>query len=190
MTNTNTRTTLRPLLLAVTFTDTEARFVMQHGDGLELVAPLPLMVDMSQQGDEYAVTLFTADAPSVRLFGFNVAADSPLLLTLCRELVSLCERCNAPGALPVDRPGYSEMLCLTCAQAARREDDAAQALHAALWPAVQAWARTWAAQGVRPGALAAMLEVEGIHWHPLGALHSPGTSGEGAELAVRGALAD
>lgn len=82
------RLVLRPLLLGVTFTDTEARFTVQQqeGRGLELVAPVPLIVDMRERGAEYDVDLFTLDhAPA---FSFSAPADSPALLELCREMLS------------------------------------------------------------------------------------------------------
>lgn len=81
------RLVLRPLLLGVTFTDTEACFTVQQqeGRGLELVAPVPLIVDMRERGAEYDVDLFTLDhAPA---FSFSAPADSPALLELCREML-------------------------------------------------------------------------------------------------------
>lgn len=82
-----------------------------------------------------------------------------------------CDTCGREDALPMpQRPGNLGYLCPTCAARAAAEDAAAAHLHALLLPVLGQWARHWGAAGVRPSALASLLSLEGLYWHPLGAL--------------------
>ncbi|WP_216319764.1 hypothetical protein [Deinococcus aestuarii] len=93
-----------------------------------------------------------------------------------------CDACGKPDALPtIYRPGGLEYLCPACTSRAALRDSAGAHLHALLWPAVETWAQHWHAAGLKPGDLAALLDLEGGYWHPLGALAREG----GAEDAVR-----
>jgi hypothetical protein len=79
---------LRPLLLALDFTGTEARFTVQTGRAVVLTAPMPLRVKLTERPEEVDVDVLAPDrAP---LFAFSVRLDTPegaaLLARICREL--------------------------------------------------------------------------------------------------------
>lgn len=81
--------TLRPLLLALDFTGTEARFTVQTGRAVVLTAPTPLLVSLTERPHEVDVDVLTPDrAP---LFAFSVQRDTPegsaLLARIAVEMI-------------------------------------------------------------------------------------------------------
>lgn len=82
-------TVLRPLLLALDFTGTEARFTVQTGRAVTLTAPLPLLVSLSERAQEIDVDILAPDrAP---LFAFSVRRDTvegeTLLARIAGEMI-------------------------------------------------------------------------------------------------------
>lgn len=99
---------------------------------------------------------------------------------------STCDVCGSTALPAMVMAGYNYPTCPKCSVKAALDEAAMAHLHALLWPAVSAWAQHWKAAGMQSDALVAILELEGLFWHPDGQMARPGKT----EQAIEDALAE